>query len=1477
MTDNTNPEKNKRGRKPKAVKEIHNNIDNVILENNNSHDIQNNITPEEINTPETKDTKPKKIVKKDTTINSDNQIKPKKEKIVKPTKTNTKITTTTSTTENNFDNIINNLLNDEEKIIPQDEIPSQQDKISPTIIPYKTEIKTIYHISDIHIQLYKRHDEYQQIFTKVYEYLKNEKQKFHIPEYKNREIPLIIVLTGDILHSKSDLSPECIQLTYNFIKTLASIMPLVMIPGNHDININNRDRLDALTPIIADLPSAYPIYYLLHSGVYQLANIMFYHASIFDYKIISPSQVKIHNPPTSSNNTHQHKPTNIMLYHGRVNGAVLFNGMEFNDNKSANKTITPSTFSEYDITLLGDIHKHQFLTVSMAYAGSLIQQNLGEDIRGHGIIKWNVDTRRGELVEIPNDWSYLTMFIDNKKANYLCTASDGTHNSACSLTKNIRVRILYRNTPETYIADYITLLKMNHNVLEYNWNNDEVIQSAINGSTVDNEAPTTSTVLQNSDMDTDIDNTYIDNIDGNGNNINAIEMSKKKDGKIIKSLIDITSPEVQNRYLEEFLQENEPNITPEEIGEIKQLNIAQNILLKETNKNYNSQAFNGNYKIKRLEFSNLFSFGENNVINFSDFRGIVGIIAPNHLGKSSIIDIIIYTLFDEFTRKGSTKDIININKEDFHIKMDINIGNWTYTIIKTGYRTRVGVSVKVEFFRVNDADKTMERLEEDNATKTKDRIAEYFGNYEDIIHTSFSIQHDNACFIDASNIKRKDELERIMRFEIMKKLYEMANQKYNKDKAVLEHLKKKIKNDEIVAIKKAKNKASRMLSIIKEDRGYAKSRIKELHETILNTSKQLHTECNKFIEDNNEEECQEMLEDISCQIEENKEQILQNQSELIQIIKSIKSAEHKLHYNNVSGFIGDLKRIKVILGEAENEYSEIIKITNQKIKTLDQTKEKLFKSRKPANIKIPSPTPTKSTSSSNTVNTPTTLNALEYLNGLKDKYLKEMEECSSAIKSLNDKIKVIKDKEEEIESNNKKILELEKQITKLPDTLTNMSDNTEELEAEYINYLEKFINSINIIPTNNSNNSNNSNSNINKSITKDKTIKDILKSPEYRDYATKSGEYFLAMEISKYAQSNLNNEELILEQQEKLESRNGEIKKEMKNIFQLEQQIKTLENKKTSGKNQINLILADVANLEENNKIDNEIATNKEKRNKYETRINNAEKELQILKQINRQIKKIEDNELIERRLQMDLEKIENILAKFDVYRIQIEANKPINETITLLRAELSEFEEVLELVEKRFTEEQTNLSKSTALLEQMKKDLTEAKELEAKMRISEFYKNALKQLPYILLNKIKPILEKKVNDLLTITTDFTVKFDLTDGKIDIYLDRSIYKDKTRNILINNASGFERFIASLAIRIALLELSNLPKINFMAIDEGWSSFDTHNINNVSIILDYLTHKFDFILTISHLIQIKEHCDIQISLKRDDRGFSKIVY
>ena len=158
-------------------------------------------------------------------------------------------------------------------------------------------------------------------------------------------------------------------------------------------------------------------------------------------------------------------------------------------------------------------------------------------------------------------------------------------------------------------------------------------------------------------------------------------------------------------------------------------------------------------------------------------------------------------------------------------------------------------------------------------------------------------------------------------------------------------------------------------------------------------------------------------------------------------------------------------------------------------------------------------------------------------------------------------------------------------------------------------------------------------------------------------------------------------------------------------------------------------------------------------------------------------------------------------------------------------------------------------------------------------MCIRDRYNDALKNLPFIIIKKVIPRLEKKINELLSVCTNFVVKVEVDNNHIDIYIDRPIYNG--RLILLNNASGFERFISSLAIRMALLDISQLPKPNFIAIDEGWTSFDYQNINNVRTIFDFLIQKFDFVLSISHLSQIKEHCQHQIHLKKDKDDFSVI--
>ena len=126
-------------------------------------------------------------------------------------------------------------------------------------------VKHIAHIADIHIRKVTRHDEYEEVFSKLY----NEVREL-TENYKD----VIIYLGGDIVHSKLDMSPELFSVTYKFLKNCADIAPTFLILGNHDCNLNNKSRLDALTPIVESLNHP-NLFFLKDTGIYRTNNVDF--------------------------------------------------------------------------------------------------------------------------------------------------------------------------------------------------------------------------------------------------------------------------------------------------------------------------------------------------------------------------------------------------------------------------------------------------------------------------------------------------------------------------------------------------------------------------------------------------------------------------------------------------------------------------------------------------------------------------------------------------------------------------------------------------------------------------------------------------------------------------------------------------------------------------------------------------------------------------------------------------------------------------------------------------------------------------------------------------------------------------------------------------------------------------------------------------------------------------------------------------
>lgn len=249
-------------------------------------------------------------------------------------------------------------------------------------------IRFVYHISDVHIRLFHRHDEYRVVFEKLYSALRT---------HSGRD-SAIIVITGDILHNKLDLTPECCTLVYEFIKTLGGIAPVFFIAGNHDANLNNRQRLDSLTAIFHErLPPN--TCYLRDTGVYSFDNLFLVVNSVLDdHDWIHPRDIE-----KSSDNQKI-----ICLYHGQV-GRWCNNSGFYSDACER----LPSDFEGADLVLLGDIHKHQYIgnCRSIAYAGSLISQNFSETDDDHGVMIWDCISRTSYLQRIDNPYAFKELYM----------------------------------------------------------------------------------------------------------------------------------------------------------------------------------------------------------------------------------------------------------------------------------------------------------------------------------------------------------------------------------------------------------------------------------------------------------------------------------------------------------------------------------------------------------------------------------------------------------------------------------------------------------------------------------------------------------------------------------------------------------------------------------------------------------------------------------------------------------------------------------------------------------------------------------------------------------------------------------------------------------------------------------------------------------------------------------------------------------
>ena len=624
------------------------------------------------------------------------------------------------------------------------------------------QVDNVIHIADVHIRNFKRHDEYESVFQRVYDYCREEVQ-----QNKNT----IIYLAGDIVHAKTDMSPELIVQTRNFFVNLAKIAPVILIAGNHDMNLNNRNRLDALTPIVDSIDTP-DFFYLKETGVYTFGGVHFILNAVWedpDNFIMAEDVVE--------------DGIKVVLYHGAIDKADIGLGHLIRNNR-----LSVEKFRGFDAGMFGDIHAFQYLDGDgkFAYAGSLIQQNFGEGLT-HGIMKWELKEGKSKFIPIQNDWAHYTIDIDG--GNFVNLPTEfSIHN---------RVRVRSYNTSNSDLFKAITKLK-------------SIIK---------------------------VDDIRIQKF--------STKLTGNNSGSTI-SLEDVRDVEYQNKLISSYLEKNFA-VEEEVIDEVRKINRTINTQINKT-----PALRNVIWTPVLFEFENMFSYGGDNKIDFTQMNGTYGIFASNASGKSSVLDALTFCLFDKCSRTFKAAQVLNNKKNSFRCKFQFQINGRDYWIERVATKDKKGhVKVNVDFWYEEDGETIS--LNGDDRDGTNFAIRNYLGTFDDFIITALSLQGNNTNFIDKPQRERKDLLAQFLDLNLFEELNTIASDEIKTVQTLIKEFSRQDYSTKITDANDEHKRLSLRLEELNEEKDLFQRRIDSYNEEIMTLTKALKPVDDGLMEHNLEE------------------------------------------------------------------------------------------------------------------------------------------------------------------------------------------------------------------------------------------------------------------------------------------------------------------------------------------------------------------------------------------------------------------------------------------------------------------------------------------------------------------------------------------------------------------------------------------------------------------------------------------------
>jgi DNA repair exonuclease SbcCD ATPase subunit len=251
--------------------------------------------------------------------------------------------------------------------------------------------------------------------------------------------------------------------------------------------------------------------------------------------------------------------------------------------------------------------------------------------------------------------------------------------------------------------------------------------------------------------------------------------------KTLEVTDNILDPLYQKTLMKDFLTENKVDIAWEMVDRL------DNRVNSEIDKTKQNTIRYNKWFIKKVEFSNFLSFGNDNVIDFTELDGITVIESnPRNFGgkSTSSVDLLMFLFFNSTTKTKTNAEIFNkFTEEDVvTVKGYLTIDGGDYVICRTLSRKKskageFNVKSELEFYKDN-GDGTLENLTGEQRRETETFIASAIGTEEDFLSTILTTGYNLEELIESKPTARGQILTKFLGLESLKQKEEICKEIY---------------------------------------------------------------------------------------------------------------------------------------------------------------------------------------------------------------------------------------------------------------------------------------------------------------------------------------------------------------------------------------------------------------------------------------------------------------------------------------------------------------------------------------------------------------------------------------------------------------------------------------------------------------------------------------------------------------------------